>query len=88
MGLGGSRTFLTKGSRVPLIFENPAEHTTPIFDRLQAALSRPVVQNIRIQIHGLKDFYSLSARAHGRSWHHVGSPDELVAAFKNWLNEA
>jgi hypothetical protein len=69
---------------MPLIFENPASHTQRLFERLQACASHGNSPNARIQIHGTGGFYSLSVRAH-RTWHYVGTPDELVAAFTEWL---
>jgi hypothetical protein len=69
---------------MPLIFENPANDTQRLFARLQACVSHGIGKNVRIQIHGTGAFYSLSVRAH-RTWHYVGTPDELVEAFTEWL---
>lgn len=69
---------------MPLIFENPANHTQQLFGRLQACASHGISPNVRIQIHGAGSFYSLSVRAR-RTWHYVGTPDELVVAFTEWL---
>jgi hypothetical protein len=72
---------------VPLIFANPHERTQPLFDRLQAATGN-AIENVRVQIWGSDDLYSVFVRADGRDWHHDGSPDELVAAFTDWLTES
>jgi hypothetical protein len=73
---------------VPLIFDNPDDRTESLFDRLQAAATGNTTSG-HVQISGMHNLYSVSVRvAPGHNWYHVGSPDDIVAAFKDWLQRS
>jgi hypothetical protein len=71
-----------------LFLENPEDRTQPLFDRL-VAVAAGNISSVPVQInyvpHGV---YWVIARfeTNGRLWQHAGNPDNIVEAFKIWLN--